>query len=354
VNGLGTVIADQLTRWGGAELALERALFGTTDPDGIAAAVDAWCAEHLGAGLARYLFFDSSSGSVHGVVLADDRAVVVKGHRPDVDIAYLRATTAVQRTLAATGFPAPAPLAGPLPMGSGALTAEQLLAQHRPPDAHAPAVRTTVAAGLARFVTLAAPELDAMRSLVHPLHRLVDDLYPAPHSARFDFTATAGGAEWIDDLMREARSGLARLPPGREVVAHGDWRVQNLSVRDVTIDAVYDWESVAATTEMGALAAAALTFGVDWSIPQVRRLSTPAEMLLFASEYADARGSPLQLHEHDRLALHLVVSLAYGARCEHSDRDTPPSGDDCQRALLRDLGPALLRDGLDALSASGR
>ena len=348
---LGGVIGATVASWGGIDLPLERELFGTTDPDGIAAAVDGWCRSELGARIARYVFFDASSGSVHGVELTDGRAVVVKGHRPDADVAYLRATTAVQRALAASGFPAPEPLAGPVRSGAGHLTAESFLAQSRPADARAPEVRAALAEGLARFVTLAAPEIDALQGHVHPLHRLVDGLYPVPHSRRFDFAATASGAEWIDDLMRDARGWLAATLPRIEVVAHGDWRAQNVSLRDGALDAVYDWESVAAMEEMGALAAAALTFGIDWSVHQDRRFSTPTEILAFVTDYAAARGTPLADDERARLARHLVVSLAYGARCEHADADTPPTGGDSQRSLLRALGGALLTDGLDALAA---
>jgi hypothetical protein len=350
MSPLGDVIAAQVAAWGGVDLPLERRLFGTTDPDRIAAAIDAFCAAHLGAGVRGYRFFDASSGSVHGVDLTDGRAVVVKGHRADTDLGYLRAVIEVQRALADSGVAAPRPRAGPVVAGSGHLTAEDLLPQHRPEDAHAPEVRRTLARGLAGFVTRAAPLVGMLRPHVHPLHRLVDGLYPVPHSPRFDFAATAAGAEWIDDLMRAARARIAAMPPSAEVVAHGDWRVQNLSVRDGRIDAVYDWDSVAVTVEMGALAASALTFAVDWSVPQPRRLSTPDEVIAYVAEYGDARGAPLTDDERDRLAMHLVVSLAYGARCEHADRaGRPPEGDDSQRALLRAHGRALLADGLGAL-----
>jgi len=122
-------------------------------------------------------------------------------------------------------------------------------------------------------------------------------------------------------------------------------------VRGDVIDAVYDWESVAATEETDALAASALTFGVDWSVAQPRRLSTPDEIVAYVCGYGDARGAALTGDERSRLALHLVASLAYGARCEHADAaGRPPKGDDSQRALLRTLGPGLLADGLDALT----
>src|SRR3954447_6101439 len=129
MSGLGDVIAAQVAAWGGVDLPLERALFGTIDPDGIAAAVDAWCAANLDARIARYRFFDSSSGSVHGVELTDGRAVVVKGHRPSAAVDHLGAALRVQWALAAAGFPAPEPLAGPTALGTGHLTAERLLPQ---------------------------------------------------------------------------------------------------------------------------------------------------------------------------------------------------------------------------------
>lgn len=352
MTALGNVIRRQVATWGGSPLPNEAALFGAEDPDAIAANVDAWCDDHLGAGISRYLFFDSSSGSVHGVELTDGRPVVVKGHRAAVDAPFLTAVLGVQTDLAARGFPAPAVLVGPVPVGTGHLTAEALRPQHRTQDPHDPAVRRLLAAGLAHFVELAAPHLDALARHGHPLHDLVDGLYPVPHSSRFDFAATAAGAAWIDDLMRAARAQLATAPPSVNVVAHGDWRAQNVSIRAGRIEAVYDWDSVAVTDEMGAVAAAAATFGVDWSVPQDRRLSTPREIASFVTEYADGRGRPLSDAERARLAPQLVVHLAYGSRCEHADDPSGPVGPDTQRGLLRTLGAPLLRDGVEALSAA--
>ncbi len=100
--------------------------------------------------------------------------------------------------------------------------------------------------------------------------------------------------------MRDARAALSARPAGPEVVAHGDWRVQNVSLRDGTLDAVYDWESVAAMEETAALAAAALTFGIDWSVRQERRFSTPTEVLAFVTDYGAARGAPLTDDERAR------------------------------------------------------
>ena len=80
------------------------------------------------------------------------------------------------------------------------------------------------------------------------------------------------------------------MAPGVEVVAHGDWRVQNLSVRAGLIDAVYDWDSVAVMpTRCTAVAAAALTFTVDWQRVDTR-FPGPAETAGFVTEYRRPHG----------------------------------------------------------------
>ena len=114
MGSLGAVIAWRLHEWGALALPVEREVFGSTQPEELARAVDALCRAHLGAAIARYEFFESSSGSVHGVVLTDSRAVVVKGHRAAVSGDYLAAVRVVQAALADAGHPAPRPLVGPV------------------------------------------------------------------------------------------------------------------------------------------------------------------------------------------------------------------------------------------------
>src|SRR5712672_484192 len=136
----GAVIAARLRDWGTSDLPVEREVFGTVSPEELAAAVDEWCGAHLGAPIDRYDFFDSSSGSVHGVVLTDGRAVVVKGHRSTVTHEYLATVSAVQAALAASGYPAPRPLTGPVPVGAGHVTAEVMLDRSAGVDGHDPRV----------------------------------------------------------------------------------------------------------------------------------------------------------------------------------------------------------------------
>ena len=345
----GAVIAARLREWGTSSLPVEREVFGTERPEEIAGAVDAWCRVHLGAPIERYEFFESSSGSVHGVLLTDGRTVVVKGHRAAVTRDYLAAVTGIQRALADSGYPAPRPLAGPVAVGGGHVTAEVMLDRSPHLDGHDPAVRAALAAGLAQFVARARPHRAGLARVAHPMSVPDGALYPTPHSPRFDFAATAAGAEWIDDLAARARAGLRSSPDVPDVVVHGDWRIENLCVRAGRLVGVYDWDSVHVAGEVAAVATAATTFSVDWNQPAGNRFPHRHEIGAFVRDYEAARGDALSTVERDVLAASMVASLAYGARCEHADSGRPPSGDDSQRGLLARLGPTLLDHGLAAL-----
>jgi hypothetical protein len=94
---------------------------------------------------------------VHGLRLADGRRVVVKVHGPRVAAPYRWAVRTVQERLAARGFPAPRPLAGPLGLGRGLAMAEERVEGGGPADAHRPDVRRVMATALAPLVKLARP-----------------------------------------------------------------------------------------------------------------------------------------------------------------------------------------------------
>jgi Ser/Thr protein kinase RdoA (MazF antagonist) len=344
----GAVIAARLHEWGALDLPVERAVFGTARPEDLAAAVDDWCREHLGAPIERYEFFESSSGSVHGVVLRDGRSVVVKGHRSTVTRDYLVAVRDVQAALAASGYPAPSPLAGPVAVGGGHVTAEVMLDRSPGVDGHDPGVRAALALGLAQFIDLSRPHRDRLGRVAHPMRVPDGALYPTPHSPRFDFGSTARGAEWIDTLRSRATKRFRSSTEVPGVVVHGDWRIENLGVRGRRLVGVFDWDSVHVAAETTAVAIAATTFSVDWNQPNGRRFPSVREIGAFVSDYEAARGD-FTSDECDLLAATMVASLAYGARCEHADSGQPPTGDDSQRGLLSTLGEALLLEGMAAL-----
>jgi hypothetical protein len=345
----GAVIAARLREWGVLELPVERAVFGTAGPEDLAAAVDGWCRVYLGAPIERYEFFDSSSGSVHGVVLADGRSVVVKGHRAAVTGDYLLAVRSLQAELSASGYPAPSPLAGPVPVGDGHVTAEVMLERSTDVDGHDPHVRVALAGGLAQFIDLSRPHRELLRRVAHPMRVPDGALYPTPHSPRFDFGTTAAGAEWIDNLRSRATKRFRSLAEVPAVVVHGDWRIENLSVRRRRLVGVFDWDSVHVAAETTAVASAATTFSVDWNQSTGGRFPSVREIGAFISNYEAARGNEFTSDECDILAATMVASLAYGARCEHADSGHPPTDDDCQRGLLAALAEALLDKGLAAL-----
>ncbi len=348
---LGAVITARVQGWGGVDLPNERALFGTTDPDMIAAEVDEWCRLHLGSAIARYEFFESSSGSVHGVELADGRRVVVKGHRSSVSVSFLNAIGAVQKALCLQGYPAPAPLVAPVAFGPGHMTAETMLQRSVSADAHDSSVRSTLAHGLWRFIDVSRSHRDVVGRVVHPMRAVDGALYPVPHSPRFNLEATCDGAEWIDAFRVRSMDQLQVVPAGDDTVVHGDWRIENLAVRDGRLVGVFDWDSLHVASETTAVAIAAATFTVDWNAPTARRFPFPGEMNAFIGEYETARGAYFSNDESRALAASIVASLAYGARCEHADSPTGEFHDDSQRGLLSALGERLLSDGLAALRA---
>jgi Ser/Thr protein kinase RdoA (MazF antagonist) len=167
-----------------------------------------------------------------------------------------------------------------------------------------------------------------------PMRRAPGALYPTPHGARFDFEATACGAEWIDDLAARALEQESRRPRAPMQLVHKDFRIENAPVDDDRLAAVYDWDSLAFDDEMAALANAASTFSVDWS-SEAPRFPTPAETAAFVADYEGARGRRLDPDELERLEISRTLLLSYIARCEHSDAGgvaAAPAGS--ARALL--------------------
>jgi hypothetical protein len=316
---LGSAIATVLAGWDGEPL-LERDVFGTTDPERIAALVDRFCGRRLGARVAGYEFFATSAGSVHGVRLRDRRRVVVKAYRREIDLVHLAAVQRVQARLADGGFPAPRPVLAPVRLVHGIAIVETLLDRGDCVDAHDPAGRTGVAAGLARLVERTRP-LVGLPGLVS-WRESYDRLWRRPHDRRFDFPGTARGAEWIDRLAIEARRSLDEHVADNPVIGHGDWRVEHLRFADGALSAVYDWDSLAVGPEPVFAGAAAHAFTADWSIEGHQCIPTIAESLAFLADYEAARGAPFTEGEHRAALTGLVAAMAYSARCEHSDRLT--------------------------------
>ncbi|MGI9100402.1 MAG: hypothetical protein ACR2H2_18245 [Solirubrobacteraceae bacterium] len=313
-----SMIADALACK--TEPRLEHVIFGTADPALIVEAVDGFCEAQLRMGVREYEFFATSVGSVHGVRLNDGRRVVVKVHRADADRDHLLAVQRVQEHLIGARFPSPRPLLGPTPLAAGLAVVETLLDHGCWADPHRPAVRREMASSCARLVELCRPlaGLPGLSSIRDRAGRL----WLQPHNPRFDFPGTSGGSEWIERLASAANEQLDRFAGADDVVGHSDYKAEHLRFADGAVSAVYDWDSLGIGSEPVVVAWAAYAFTADWSREGHQCVPTLDESLAFVADYEAARGTPFTPEERQATSAGIVAALAYGARCEHSDRLT--------------------------------
>jgi hypothetical protein len=299
------------------ERALELALFGTSDAEAIAELLAGFVEGHAEA-VVGAVFYTASVGIVAGLRLASGAEAVLKVHRWGVSSERLAAVQVVQEAVARARLPAPRPLLGPVALGNGLATLDEMRRGGRP-DGRPADVRRAVAGGLRDLVVAASPlsgRVEVGAPLV--LQEWGPRLWPEPHDLRFDFGATAAGAEWIDDLARAARRVLADLEPGGHI-GHFDWRVGNLGFEGERIVAIYDWDSLARAPEAVIVGCAAAQFSVDWTNLDRHPLPTTSEMRRFVHDYETARAAPFAADERRALDAANLWKCAYGARCQHSD-----------------------------------
>jgi hypothetical protein len=337
---LEAIVADAPPWYG----PLESAIFGTTSRIEIGRRLRDFIAEHLGD-VESAIFYSVGVGLVLGAERSDGSRIVLKVHRHTRSNPRLCAVHRVQRHLAADGLPAPMPVLEPTHLGDGIATAEE----YRPgkaADGHDPAVRTSIARGLAAVIRSAAAvegvdDLGAATAVLG-VH---DDLWGEPHDLRFDFAGTAAGAEWIDDLARSARQRLA--VPAPHVTGHLDWRVENLGF-DGSDDvvAIYDFDSLTRAPEPVVVGQAAAGFSTDWRVG-ASTMPSIQEMAAFVDAYEQARGTPFDRDERELLDAANLYLCAYGARCQHSDEvrlGIPTDASGGWIGLLRDRGERALVD----------
>jgi hypothetical protein len=311
---------------------VEDDLFGTHDPEVVGRAFADFCLTELGVPIAAPLFYEASVGCVAGLELADGRRVVVKAHSAASTHASLLATTRIQATLAARGFPVPSVLLPePRALGRTIATVEEFIDEGDYRDAHEPAIRAALAQGLARLVALAA---DLPRGGLggEPATLPPDHLWPRPHHRMFDFAATRNGTEWIDELAARAKERLAC--PAEPVIGHTDWTVKHCRFVGDELRIVYDWDSLGLMPEPELVGHAAAHFTTTWRL-EVPLIPSPGEARSFVAEYEQERGRDFDEAERRRLAAQAVYSLAYGARCEA-----------CGEPSATSFPPGSQRDGL--------
>lgn len=252
-----------------------------------------WCLQHLGVAPHEVLFVHQQLSLSVGVLLEDQRAVVVKA-RPAAP--RLLACALVQRHLWSQGFPCPELLAGPAPFGDQVATAEAYLpgGKLHPRTAEAP---QRFAGALAELVALApAPALLPSLAPAPPWvgwHHEEPDIWPPPDNLAVDLNTISGPA-WLDELGQALYTLLraSTLPP---VVGHADWESQNLRWEDGRLVAVHDWDSTVALPEAMVAGAAAAVFTAD-RLPLSD--ATIAESEAFLAAYIAARGRTWSEEEH--------------------------------------------------------
>jgi hypothetical protein len=314
---------------------VEPVVFGTTNPQKIASLIDTFCQQELGIHVAGFLFYESSVGAVCGARLADSRRVVVKVHQSSRSLDFLHSVVAVQRNLLNQGYPCPKPLLDPRPLALGIATTEDFVDEGEYLTADDPVIRRSMAEMLARLIHLMwKPEaIASVQPASLNLRLPAGVIWPVPHSKLFDFEATAAGAEWIDDIARQAQE-IKLHGEGQLVIGHADWGVKHFRFLDKNVRVIYDWDSLALEKEPIIVGHASSYFTYTEFFGD-SRLPTNEESQAFIAEYESARGKPFTFQEHQTLQAAKMYSLAYFARCEHalSPNETDyPEGS--SRALL--------------------
>lgn len=316
------IIDDLIHQW--ETPFVEQAVFGTGNGQEIAQYLNTFCEQTLHSPIAEYLFYESSQGAVCGVQLRDGRRVVIKAHQPRRDILFLQAVYQAQSYLAEHGYPCPLPLVAPTPLVHGHAMVETLIDEGIYMDAHIPAIRHLMAQHLAQLAAF-TPALKDIRGLSSTaIARLLppDVLWPTPHSKIFDFESTTQGAEWIDQIAREAKQVLDQGRGEQVIIGHTDWSVKHFRFLHGKVKVIYDWDSLALDRETLIVAGAAIGFTMTWHL-DVRLTPTPEEARAFIMDYEEARGRRFTQDERCSINAAATYGLAYGARCYHCLQHDP-------------------------------
>ncbi|GCE21264.1 hypothetical protein [Dictyobacter kobayashii] len=294
-------------------------IFQTAEPQTVVELINTFCKRELGSSIASTVFYEVSIGVVCGLQLQDGRKIVLKLLGPGESIERLRAVVRVQRYLLEQGYPCTHPICEPSELANGITMVEELDAEGEFHDAHQPEWRQKMAALLAwQLHLLRQPERIAGIDLKLFDHRLPPGvLWGKPHSNIFDFEATSRGAEWIDELARPARAILDH-GAGELVLGHIDWSTKHIRYIGEQAHVIYDWDSLQLDKEPALVGHAAMTFTYIPFMPGVADSPTHEETLAFIADYEAARGKPFNQDERRTLAATMTVTMAYGARCEHS------------------------------------
>ena len=321
--------------------AVEEAVFGACVVDEIRARLDSYLTDRLGAGIAEVVLRSGRIDAVWGVRLDDGRQVVVKAHRPPVDLGMRAATVTAQQALVAAVFPCPEPLSGPDEVQELVLSVESMAPPGEPVDGRDPVIRRALAAGLHDQIEILrrVPGLADRAGPGSAWCRYQQGPWPVPHDTVFDFSRTPPAFRWLDELARAAAGQILEAREGDEVVVgHDDWYGGNTRFVDGRLVGSFDWQLVADTEPV----VAGITSAAYGSSPVGGDgLSAPVEVAAFLRDHDDARSRPFGARQQRAAVAAAAWTLAYNARCALSFLDGAP-GEGSSLALLREHGQEYL------------
>ena len=294
----------------------ERELVGLNDRAAIGSWLDQTLRRLVGAGLARIDFVAGRIDVVYGVTTDDGRALLVKVHRPPVDLAARRLVNEAQRAMAERGFPCAAPLAGPVELDGRTVSVETLLPDGERGDGHDPQIRATMAAGLAEHVRILAAIPGFADRVGEPPAWCVYQrgAWSASHMSFFDFITTPAEYAWLQEFAQQAADRVvAARKPGPLVVAHADWYGGNLRFAGHELVAAFDWDLLADTEPI----VAGITAGM-FSAGTALEMTPPApdEVAGFLADYEAASKRRFTAAERELAGAAACWSIAYTARCD--------------------------------------
>jgi Phosphotransferase enzyme family len=294
--------------------------------------VDTWVSRALGLLVGErvraVLFGSGRIDAVYGLVTDTDARLLLKVHRPPVDVEARRLVVRAQHLLADAGFPCARPLAGPTLVDDKVVSVETLLPEGERADGHDPLIRTAVADGLAEQVTVLAahPELVAVIGRPPAWCDYYGGAWASTHDPVFDFRTTPPEYGWLQEFAQDAADVLNDAKNGSpRVAAHADWYCGNLRFDRTRLVAAFDWDLFAdAEPVVAGITAGMFSSGTS----EIAGPPTPGDAAEFLADYETARGIRFAAAERTVAAAAVRWSIAYTARCDVTLRrgETPAPG----------------------------